>query len=319
MVMVDETGKIVLVNSQAEVLFGYLREELIDHPVEMLVPERYRHGHPLDRKSFFDNPHARPMGAGRDLYGRRKNGQEVAIEIGLNPLLTVEGPFVLASIIDITERKRVEEQIKASLLEKEILLKEIHHRVKNNLQLVSSLLQLQSGYIHDSEALVLFRESETRIRSIAMIHEKLYQSTSLGKVDFADYVGSLATMLFQIYSIPSSSITLQTDIIPMPIDIDMAVPIGLILNELLTNTLKYAFPHDRQGVVTIKMTSGPVGQFKLIIADNGVGFSDEVAMETPSSLGLRLVKILTRQLDAVLDFQTGSGGTKFTFTFLGTK
>jgi two-component sensor histidine kinase len=97
------------------------------------------------------------------------------------------------------------------------------------------------------------------------------------------------------------------------------VPIGLILNELLTNTLKYAFPHDRQGVVTIKMTSGPVGQFKLIIADNGVGFSDEVAMETPSSLGLRLVKILTRQLDAVLDFQTGSGGTKFTFTFLGTK
>lgn len=314
MIMVDQQGKIVLVNSQTEILFGYTRDELMGQPIELLVPERYGQGHPNYRTSFFANPEARPMGAGRDLYGRRKDGQEVAVEIGLNPLLTGEGAFVLASIIDITERKRTEEQTKASLLEKEILLKEIHHRVKNNLQLVSSLLHLQASYIYNGATLGLFQESQNRIRSIAMIHEKLYQSKSLAKVDFAEYVGSLASMLFHAYSTSGSYLTLHTNIAPLSLDIDLAVPLGLILNELLTNILKYAFPYEKKGEVTITMTPALAGQFSLTIADDGVGFSDAVTMENSSSLGLRLVKILTKQLDGQITFQTGPTGTKFSFT-----
>ncbi|HMZ79527.1 MAG TPA: PAS domain S-box protein [Acidobacteriota bacterium] len=315
MVMVDKQGKIVLVNSQTEILFGYPRQELINHHLEMLVPERYRQGHPTYRNDFFINPHARPMGAGRDLYGRRKDGQEIAIEIGLNPLITEEGAFVLASIIDITERKRTEEQIKASLLEKEVLLKEIHHRVKNNLQLVSSLLQLQSGYIKNVETLGLFQESQDRIRSIAIIHEKLYQSESLAKVDFAEYISSLTSLLLHTYSSPKNPVKLETKITAIPIGIDLAVPVGLILNELLTNILKYAFPDNRQGKIQISLEPDAEKRLILTVSDDGVGMPDTVKVQSPTTLGLRLVKILAKQLAAEVTFHTSTAGTSFQFLF----
>ncbi|HNH83320.1 MAG TPA: histidine kinase dimerization/phosphoacceptor domain -containing protein, partial [Acidobacteriota bacterium] len=278
-------------------------------------PERYRQGHPTYRNDFFINPHARPMGAGRDLYGRRKDGQEIAIEIGLNPLITEEGAFVLASIIDITERKRTEEQIKASLLEKEVLLKEIHHRVKNNLQLVSSLLQLQSGYIKNVETLGLFQESQDRIRSIAIIHEKLYQSESLAKVDFAEYISSLTSLLLHTYSSPKNPVKLETKITAIPIGIDLAVPVGLILNELLTNILKYAFPDNRQGKIQISLEPDAEKRLILTVSDDGVGMPDTVKVQSPTTLGLRLVKILAKQLAAEVTFHTSTAGTSFQFLF----
>src|SRR5262249_11386725 len=139
-VMVDAAGKIVLVNAMTEKVFGYRRDELLGQPVEVLVPERFWSRHAVDRDNFFRNPQVRAMGAGRDLSGLRRDGSEIPVEIGLNPIRTEEGLFVLAVIVDISERrraeerKRVEEGLQASLSEKEVLLQEIHHRVKNNLQ-----------------------------------------------------------------------------------------------------------------------------------------------------------------------------------------
>src|SRR5579863_8670233 len=152
LVMINAGGKIEMVNAQAERVFGYSRSEILGQPVEMLVPERFRGGHPDLRASFFADPGTRPMGAGRDLFGLRKDGSEFPVEIGLNPIETEEGTMVLSAIVDISDRKQKEAGIRAALQEKDVLLGEIHHRVKNNLQIVCSLLDLQSGRISDPAA-----------------------------------------------------------------------------------------------------------------------------------------------------------------------
>ena len=148
MVMISQRGEIEMVNAQAERVFGYARGEMLGQPIEMLVPERFRGNHPGLRGSFFASPKSRPMGAGRDLYGLKKDGSEFPIEIGLNPIETDEGTMVLSAIVDISDRKHKEESIHAALKEKDVLLGEIHHRVKNNLQIVHSLLDLQSTQHH---------------------------------------------------------------------------------------------------------------------------------------------------------------------------
>ena len=192
MIMVDRDGRIVLVNAQVERIFGYRRQELVGESIDMLVPSRFRERHPDVRNRFFAEPVARPMGAGRDLYGIRKDGSEVPVEIGLNPVRTLAGEFVLSSVVDITERKRAEEALEEQRndldrqsREREVLLKEIYHRVKNNLQVISSLLNLQTSSVTDGRARESLEEARNRVLSIALVHEQLYQSTDLGRVDFS--------------------------------------------------------------------------------------------------------------------------------------
>ena len=175
MVMISSVGRIAMVNAQSERLFGYTREEMLGQPIEMLVPARYRANHPGLRMGFFAKPLSRPMGAGRDLYGLKKDGSEFPIEIGLNPIETDEGNMVLSAIVDISDRKQKEDRIEAALKEKDILLGEIHHRVKNNLQVVNSLLDLQIDRIQDDMVLDILRESQNRIKSMALIHQSLYE------------------------------------------------------------------------------------------------------------------------------------------------
>jgi two-component system, sensor histidine kinase PdtaS len=183
MVMVNQDGRIEMVNAQAERVFGYDRSELLGWPVEMLVPERFRGRHPGMRGSFFAAPRSRPMGAGRDLYALRKDGSEFPVEIGLNPIETDQGTMVLSAIVDISDRKQKEERIVQALKEKEMLLGEIHHRVKNNLQIVYSLLDLQLARISDPLVLDLLRDSQNRVRSMALVHQTLYQSKDFARVD----------------------------------------------------------------------------------------------------------------------------------------
>jgi PAS domain S-box-containing protein len=168
MVMISQTGLIEMVNAQAERVFGYVRKNLLGQPIEMLVPERFRRVHPGLRGSFFSAPVSRPMGVGRDLFGLKADGTEFPIEIGLNPIETDEGSMVLSAIVDISDRKHKEQSIHAALKEKDVLLGEIYHRVKNNLQIVHSLLGLQSSNIGDEIVLGMMRESQNRIRSMAL-------------------------------------------------------------------------------------------------------------------------------------------------------
>jgi two-component system, sensor histidine kinase PdtaS len=313
LVMVNNRGVITLVNTQAEKLLGYSREELIGKPVEEIVPARFRTGHADYKKDFMKNPQARPMGAGRDLFARRKDGSEVPVEIGLSPVRTEEGLFVLSSIVDISERRKIEKKIEASLNEKDILLKEIHHRVKNNLQIISSLLSLQSNFLQDPNVVDALTESQNRIRSMALIHEKLYQTMDLSRINFREYIEDLVDNLFNSYQ-ADSNVTKEILVDEVYLNIDIAISLGLIINELVTNSFKYAFP-DKKGKVLIRMyRNGGDGEVKLEVEDNGTGLPADFNISSTNTLGFQLVLSLIDQIEGEIK-TIPVKGTKFVITY----
>jgi two-component sensor histidine kinase len=214
---------------------------------------------------------------------------------------------------DITARKQAEEKLQASLLEKETMLKEIHHRVKNNLQVISSLLGLQSSYIKDEESREIFQESQDRVRIMAQIHTMLYQSEDLARVDFGGFIKDLAGRLQQSYGFAGSPIVIHTDIADVSLTIETSIPCGLILNELVSNALKYAFPEGRRGEINIRMRSEN-NRIVLTVQDNGIGFPESIDLTNLKSLGLELVNLLVGQMNGRMDMQV-VGGTTWTITF----
>jgi len=249
----------------------------------------------------------------------RMDGKVIDVEVTAIPL-TYMGEFAIQGVIrDITERKRAEEQIKASLKEKEILLREIHHRVKNNIQVISSLLSLQAGYITEEKYLDMFRESQNRILSMSLIHEKLYHSRDLTKIDFNDYVRDLVYDLFEYYGANTGSIALNINVENVSLGIDSAIPCGLIINELVTNSLKYAFPDGRKGELNVSLRPIDDNMIELIIGDNGIGIPEELDFRNTRSLGLHLVTILVEnQLHGEINLDR-SKGTEFQIKFKGGK
>ena len=215
---------------------------------------------------------------------------------------------------DITERKREEEKLKSSLREKEILLKEIHHRVKNNLQIISSLLNLQSGHIRDPRALEVFKEGQGRVRSMALIHEKLYQSDDLARVDFYEYISNLAAYLFRSYEVNSGAVTLNVESEDVLLGVDTAIPCGLIINELVSNSLKHAFPGGGSGSINITLRPAGPERLTLAVSDDGIGLPPGFDVRNTPSLGLQLVNTLARQLGGEVEV-TGGAGAEFKITF----
>jgi two-component sensor histidine kinase len=207
---------------------------------------------------------------------------------------------------EIAERMRAEERIKASLKEKEVLLQEIHHRVKNNLQIISSLLNLQAGTIDNPEMLETFLESMNRIRSMALIHEQLYRSHDLAGIDFGAYVQKQAAFLFRTYGADAGRITLKVEADEMSLGIDQAVPFGLIVNELMSNALKHAFPAGRAGEIRVALGVNE-DNVTLEFSDNGVGLPPDLTCRTTTSLGLELVSILIEQLDGEIELESRNG------------
>jgi len=215
---------------------------------------------------------------------------------------------------EIAERKKAEGKINASLHEKVVLLREIHHRVKNNLQVISSLLNLQSGYIEDKKSLEIFRESQNRVRSMALIHEKLYNSKELNKIEFSEYIKSLTKDLFNSYNIDNDRISLRSDFEGIYFEIDTAILCGLIINELVSNSLKHAFPNGKKGEVFIGINKIQDNKYVLILKDNGIGFPQNLDFKKTESLGLQLVITLTEQLGGVIDLNR-NGYTEFKIIF----
>lgn len=205
------------------------------------------------------------------------------------------------------------EKIESSLKEKEVLLKEIHHRVKNNLQIISSLLNLQSGYIKDKDSIEIFKESQNRVRSMALIHEKLYQSKDMSQIDFSEYVSELVSNLFSSYSLNSALITLHQNINDILLEIDIAINLGLIINELVSNAFKHAFPEGRKGNLYISIKKDE-HKYELIIEDDGIGFSSEIDFRKTESLGLQLIITLVEQIGGEI-FLFSDNGTKFVIKF----
>ena len=249
--------------------------------------------------------------------GMESHQSEKTWSVDIIVLLRMVGD-ILANAL---ERKQVEEQLNASLKEKEVLLKEIHHRVKNNMQVISSLLNLQSSRIKNGEILEMFKESQDRIRSMSLIHERLYQSADLAKIDFSHYIQNLAAYLFQSYRIDPEAVVLNTDVHDVSLDINKAIPCGLIINELVSNSLKYAFPQSKErdkkkrvkGQIDIQLTTDD-GKVVLIVKDNGIGLPEDLNIETANSFGLQLVTTLVAQLNGSVDIKR-KPGTAFKIKF----
>lgn len=244
-----------------------------------------------------------------------KDGSEIDANLTIASVVDVNGmpDYFVTVFEDITERKHAEEEVKASLLEKEVLLKEVHHRVKNNLQVISSILNLQSSYVKDEKTLEILHESQNRIKSMSFIHENLYQTSDLSEIDFSDYVVNLSTNLLHSYQLRQNRVKLRQDVAEVMLNLDQAIPCGLILNEIVTNAFKYAFPDDREGEVYISLSEDD-GLITLTMADNGIGLPEGFNHEESETLGLQLVTILTDQLSATLETER-TGGTTYRLSF----
>jgi two-component sensor histidine kinase len=226
---------------------------------------------------------------------------------------SMNGETISGMTMDITDKKKAQTQIKKSLQVKDMLLKEIHHRVKNNLMVISSLLNLQSRCIKDEASKSIFKDSQNRARSMAMIHELLYQSSDLKSINFGNYINKLTNELCSVYITDPNKIKLNMDIGDIMLDINTAIPLGLIVNELVSNSMKHAFPNNKQGKIDIKFNLDN-GNYSMIVSDNGVGFPQDYNIENSDSLGLKIVNSLTEQIDGEIKIEI-SNGSKFILNF----
>ncbi|HEY3272946.1 MAG TPA: histidine kinase dimerization/phosphoacceptor domain -containing protein, partial [Methanocella sp.] len=313
MLVVDNAGKITLFNEPASRISGIPQNEALNRPMQDVF--RLEPG----RESMEDILESRDSVQGFEKTLVTGAGDR-AIMLGTSaPVRNATGEIIgkIIMLHDVTKERASEEKIRHSLQEKEILLKEIHHRVKNNLQIISSLLSLQSGYITDKQTLSMFKEGQDRVKSMALIHEKLYESSDIARIDFTEYVKNLAGYLVRSYVTESSRVKLTVVADDISLEIDNAVPCGLIINELVTNSLKYAFPDGRRGEIRIELRriGDPANnEYRMAVIDNGIGLPPEIDIRKTKSLGLQLVTMLTDQIHG--DIQVSrENGTACTITF----
>ncbi len=306
----DESLKIEMVRGAIKPLLGYDEKDLPGRYLnEILAQEDYLEAY---RRYAFLNK----MKEGYfDVDVIKKNGELQPINFSFTPVY--ENDEIISFVCvgrDNTFHKKSEAKIKAALEEKEILLKEIHHRVKNNLQIISSMLYFQTQQIQDESTLQIFLEGQNRIKTLALIHEKLYQSDDLININIQEYIKSLADSLLRSYGVAIDRIQLTTDIKEVNLSVETCITLGLIVNELLSNSLKYAFPDKQKGNIYISLEPLEGNEFRVTVRDNGIGLPEDFRSEDSNTLGLQLVKSLVNQLRGKLDFEN-SGGTVFSIEF----
>jgi PAS domain S-box-containing protein len=321
----DSDFRITYANRRMTELLGYSREEMIGKPFAAFIDRQeipdaiFR----MERQQQGITDHF-------ERKFRRKDGSLLCTFASVTPVFDCNGAFrgSFSMFSDITDRKRIEEelvslnrvleqrvhertaQLTNALKDREILLREVHHRVKNNLQIIISLLNLQARYITDEKTLAAIRESQNRIRAMALVHERLYCSEEISSITFRDYVTFLVSSLFRFYGVDTRRVSPVISMEDLPIEIDMAIPLGLIMTELVSNSLKYAFPEGRKGEIHILGRREDDHSYRFIVRDNGVGIPQTVDWKNPDSLGLRLVHSLVTQLNGTIELDR-SGGTTF--------
>ncbi len=308
---IDRQGCITFINPAGSQILGYKKPlDLIGREANGLVHNSNPDGSLRDLKDhcFFKTLQTGTMQlCDHDLF-RHPDGTPFPVAFCSAPIIRdgmVDGAVI--SFEDITDRLYLMDQLKTSLTEKESLLKEIHHRVKNNLQIVISLLNMQSRYITDAKLLDVIQESQSRVRMMASVHERLYRSSDLSHIDMEDYIRFLTTSLFRFYGLPQSQVSISVNIKSVVLDINNAIPVGLICNELISNSLKYAFPDGRQGKIAVMAESHPGGDIILTVGDTGIGMPEGMDWKNADSLGLKLVNLFTDQLDGQISMRQDGG------------
>lgn len=306
----DINGKIVYSSEHALQMYGYKKSELIGRSIfDLIIPE-YQNKARLDLERTLQDDILRNL----EYKLIKKNGDQFIGEWNVAVIKdNKEGPVAfMTTARDITHHKNIEAQMQASLHEKTILLREVHHRVKNNLQIISSLLNLQSSYITDEEAFEVFKESQNRVKSMAMIHEKLYQSGNFAEINVAEYLKSLTENIYSSYGINMNIIKLKINAENIFLDINKAVPCFLLINEVITNSIKHAFPDGRSGKITIDFHEDR--GYIISIKDDGIGLPKNLNLKKTETLGMQLINALTSQLDGELEVKS-NGGTEFIVHF----
>ncbi len=315
LVILDLTGVIRNVNKATCSRLGYTSEELVGRPVSLITGN--------EERLFTPDGLAELAASGSisnyEMSYKAKSGATVPMLFSGSVMTGEDGKRreIVGIARDITEHIKAEEMTKNMLL-----IKEIHHRIKNNLQVISSLLYLQSGYVQDEKTKEMFRESQNRVRSMALLHEKLYQSRTPAGIAFAEYIKDLTRNLFMSYGEQAAAVSLSVEIGEVTLGMDTAVPCGLIVNELVSNALKHAFSPTRSGEISIVMAPAPSPQghigsekwYTLVVSDDGRGFPEGLDFRATDSLGLKLVCTLTDQLKGTIALENG-GGTRFTIRF----
>jgi PAS domain S-box-containing protein len=308
LIMLDHNRNIVTINNATTALLGYSKEELIGKPLEYLFKDQ------ASETSNELSSNASDTIVNYETCLKSKYGEFIPVLLSKSIIKDENGNVMGIVCIgnNIEEIKEAKDKIKASLNEKELLLRELHHRVKNNLQIILSLINLQSNGIKDQQDLEIFRESQSRVKSLAIIHEKLYQSADFASINFEEYIQSLVSYLLSYYSTISINVDIdvEKDIV---LNMDTAVPCGLIINELVTNSIKFAFTGVKTGNIYIKLHYED-GSLILIIGDNGIGLPEGMDFESSEKLGLQLVKTLTDQLEGTIQYN-GENGAEFKIVF----
>jgi PAS domain S-box-containing protein len=315
-IFIIQDFRIVYANEAIAQITGYTLEELLSLPsakVQGIV-------HPDDQGMVWGRMADRL--AGKDVPSRyefrvvRKDGETLWLEMVVGRIEFQGKPAVQGAVIDITDRQQADEQIKASLREKEVMLREIHHRVKNNMQIILSLLRIQSRTVKDTGTQEMFKQSQNRIRSMALIHEALYKSKDLAMIDIADYLRRMTTHLLSVYREALGEIEIKQEAEGVFLNINKAIPCGLIISELVSNCLKHAFPEKKQGQITIRISKNKKGIYSLIVKDNGIGLPEGLNYREAETLGLQLVTDLVLQINGSIQLKKiHETGTEFVIKF----
>ena len=304
----DIDGRVTAWNAEAERLFGWSREEAIGLALQdLIIPERFHDGHQQGMKRLIETGVAHILGRRMSLPARAKNGSEIQVELIIGALGEGHERWFSCFLHDVTDRQAQQARIEDALAEKETLLREVYHRVKNNLQVIQSLLSLQRRSLPSGPARAAIEDAVLRVKAMALVHEMLYQSGNLAAVSLPVYTRDLLKQIAEASGADRRKIALHADIQDVSIDLDNAVPFGLLLNELVTNCLKHAFPEDRPGDVQISLVPVAEGTV-LTVADNGIGFPEGLsALDGGATMGLKLAGSLAKQLGGSLSVSSVKG------------
>jgi PAS domain S-box-containing protein len=308
----DLEGKIVYWNRSAQEIFGLVSEEVLGKPlVDVVVTE----GADTVRQEIRSTLYSSGSWNG-ELKARRKDGTLLDTEVSIRLLRDAKGVPIGTICVgkDITKRKKAEAALQDALREKELLLREVYHRVKNNLQVVLSLLNLQARRVKDKKTLDVLRESQNRIRSMALIHEKLHQSRDFTKINVADYVRALSQHFMEAYRTDMDRVVLDVEAADIRLDSEKAMLCGFIISELVSNALKHAFPEGKEGRIKVDLGRKGKTAVVLTVSDNGVGLPPGIEVKKSSTLGLQLVHALVQQLSGKIEVDH-TAGTTFRITF----